>query len=133
MRVLLTGANGFLGQYLAGQLLNKGYDLLATGKGECRLPYEPGDHFQYASMDFTDPFIVHDVFQKCRPDVVVHAGAMGNVDECEQQQWEAYRQNVESTITLLINAAEFKSFFVFVSTDFIFDGNRGMYNEDDSP
>ena len=133
MRILVTGANGFLGHYLCKQLIERGHEVIATGRGDCRLPF--GDHtsFQYASMDFTDPFAVHDVFEKYHPDVVVHAGAMSKVDECEQNQWQAYVTNVEGTVTMLLNAEEQHCFFVFVSTDFIFDGEQGMYKEDDRP
>jgi dTDP-4-dehydrorhamnose reductase len=84
-------------------------------------------------MDFTDPFNVHDVFEKYTPDTVVHAGAISKVDDCEQNQWNAYQVNTEATVTLLVNAEEYKSFFLFVSTDFIFDGERGMYKEEDEP
>jgi len=84
-------------------------------------------------MDFTDPFQVHDVFEKYKPEIVVHAGANSKVDECELNQWEAYRANTEATVTLLVNAEDNKGFFVFVSTDFVFDGERGMYKETDEP
>lgn len=133
MKVLLTGANGFLGYYLTQQLLQKGHTVIATGKGDNRLPFSDDKNFTYASMDFTDPFAVHDVFTKYSPEVVIHAGAMSRVDECEQNQWQAYMANVEGTITMLLNAEEKKAFFVFVSTDFIFDGKKGMYKEDDEP
>jgi dTDP-4-dehydrorhamnose reductase len=133
MKVLITGANGFLGYYLVQQLLQKGYDVIATGKGNCRLPFAGADRFSYVNMDFTDPFAVHDVFEKFTPEVVVHAGAMSKPDECELNQMQAYIVNVEGTVTLLLNAAEQKSFFVFVSTDFVFDGEKGMYSEDDTP
>jgi dTDP-4-dehydrorhamnose reductase len=46
---------------------------------------------------------------------------------------KAYLVNVEGTVQLLINSEELKSFFVFLSTDFVFDGERGMYSEDDNP
>lgn len=133
MKILVTGANGFLGSYLIQQLSEKGIQVIATGSGASRLPNENNKHFQYETMDFTDPFSVHDVFQKHKPEVVVHAGAMSKPDECELNQWQAYRTNVEGTINLLLNAEEHKSFFVFVSTDFIFDGIQGMYREDDLP
>jgi dTDP-4-dehydrorhamnose reductase len=84
-------------------------------------------------MDFTDPFSIHDVFENIKPDVVVHAGAMSKPDECEVDQMKAYLVNVESTVQLLINSEELKSFFVFLSTDFVFDGEQGMYSEDDVP
>jgi dTDP-4-dehydrorhamnose reductase len=132
MKVLITGANGFLGYYLIEQLLAKKYRVVATGRGECRLPFSEHPDFSYASMDFTDPFSVHDVFNMHSPEVVIHAGAMSKPDECEQNQWQAYTTNTEGTLTVLMNAAEQKSFFLFVSTDFIFDGERGMYTEEDA-
>ncbi|MBK7679771.1 MAG: SDR family oxidoreductase [Chitinophagaceae bacterium] len=133
MKILLTGANGFLGQYLSAQLLEKGYHVMATGKGESRLGIKGRDRFHYKSMDFTNPFDIHDVFTEYKPDIVVHAGAMTKVDECETEQWQAYLTNVEGTITMLLNAEEQKSFFLFVSTDFVFDGETGTYTEADIP
>ncbi len=134
MNVLITGANGFLGYYLIQQLLEKKFDVIATSKGECRLPYLADDHFRYEQMDITDPFSVHDVFEKYKPAVVVHGGAASKPDDCEKDQWQAYVVNVEGTVTNLLNAAGHKSFFIFLSTDFIFDGEgKGMYKEDDEP
>ena len=131
MKILITGANGFLGYYLTKQLLKKGHHVIATGKGDCRLPFNNLEAFEYTAMDFTNPFAVHDVFEKYKPDIVIHAGAISKPDDCELQQWQAYTTNVEGTVTLLINAAEQKSFFIFVSTDFVFDGKKGMYAEED--
>jgi len=133
MNVLVTGANGFLGYYLVQRLLEKDFDVIATGKGPCRLPFASHPRFSYTEMDFTDPYSVHDVFQKCRPEIVIHGGAMTKPDECEQNQWQAYLVNVEGTVTVLLNSAEYKSYFIFLSTDFIFDGEKGMYKETDTP
>jgi dTDP-4-dehydrorhamnose reductase len=133
MIVLVTGANGFLGYYLTGQLLEKGYEVIATGLGECRLPFVNHPLFRYEKMDITDPFSVHDVFSNHKPAVVVHAAAMSKPDECEKDQWGAYVVNVEGTVTTLLNAAEQQCFFIFISTDFVFDGATGMYSEEDKP
>lgn len=133
MKILVTGANGFLGYYLTELLLSKGFEVIATGKGDSRLPFEGRIGFRYASMDFTDPFAVHDVFDEFKPQAIVHAGAMTRVDECELRQWDAYLTNVEGTVNMLLNAEEYKAFFVFVSTDFVFDGVEGMYSESDEP
>lgn len=133
MRILVTGANGFSGYYLIQRLLQKKFAVIATGKGECRLPFTADSNFIYASMDFTDPFSVDAVFARFKPDVVVHAGAMSKPDECEMNQMLAYVVNVEGTVTLMTNAEEQKSFFIFLSTDFVFDGEKGMYREEDVP
>jgi dTDP-4-dehydrorhamnose reductase len=131
MKILITGANGFLGHYLVEQLLAKGHDVIATGRGECRLPFAGRKEFTYASMDFTNPYDVHDVFEKYIPQAIVHAGAQTKPDESELNQWQTYLTNVEGTVNLLVNAAGHQSFFLFVSTDFIFDGEKGMYTEED--
>lgn len=133
MKVLITGANGFLGHYLVGQLLQNGYDVIATGKGNNRLPYSNSEKFVYAEMDFTNPFAVNDIFDTHKPEVVVHAGAISKPDECELNQKKAFRINTESTVTMLSNAAKHKCFFIFISTDFVFDGEEGMYTEGDIP
>ncbi len=133
MKILITGANGFLGFYLIRRLLELEYFVIATGKGECRNPFPMYSDFIYVPMDFTDPFAVHDVFVKFKPGVVIHAGAMSKPDECEQNQWNAFLINVEGSVTLLTNATEQKSFFLFVSTDFVFNGIKGMYKEEDVP
>ncbi len=133
MKILVTGANGFLGHYLVPLLLEKGYSVIATGKGPGRLPGTSHPRFTYASLDFTDPWRVHDAFESFQPDVVVHAGAMSRPDACEKNQAAAYAVNVEGTVHLLLNAGEQKSFFIFLSTDFIFDGEKGLYTEEDQP
>ena len=133
MKILITGANGFLGYYLVEQLLHKGFFIIATAKGPCRLPFFHHVNFQYEEMDLTDPFSIHDVFEKIKPAIVVHAGAITKPDECELDQMKAYMVNVEGTVQLLINAADIKSFFIFLSTDFVFDGETGMYTENDVP
>lgn len=132
MKVLVTGANGFIGYYLTAALLKEGVTVIATGRGISRLPFSDMQGYSYVEMDFTDPFQVHDVFELVKPDVVVHAGAMSKPDECETNQWQSYVVNVEGTLTLLANAEECKSHFIFLSTDFVFDGEKGPYKEDDA-
>ncbi len=129
-KVLITGTNGFIGHYLSRLLLQKGYCVMATGKGESRLPFTE-QNFIYRTLDFTDNSAVQAFFAEHRPDVVVHCGAMSKPDECELHKENAFHTNVTGTLYLLQAAAALKSFFVFLSTDFVFDGERGMYREDD--
>jgi len=133
MNILVTGANGFLGHYLIDQLLQKEHIVIATGLGACRLPFNDRGNFIYAPMDFTDAARVKIVFEEYQPNAVIHAGAMCKPDDCELQQELAYKVNVAATVNLLMESKQWDSNFLYVSTDFIFDGNKGMYSEEDVP
>lgn len=130
LKVLVTGANGFLGYYLAEQLLSKKYFVIATGKGTCRLPFQ-SQNFVYETMDFANANEVKQIFKKHQPAVIIHSGAMSKPDECELNKEAAFLTNVTGTLHLLNEAALLKSFFIFLSTDFIFSGEKGMYKEEE--
>lgn len=132
-RVLVTGSNGFVGSYVVQQLLNAGYKVFATSQTSDLLPFKEHAHYQFIKMDFTDGFDVYDAFEIAKPDVVVHAGAMSKPDDCEQNQSQAYNVNVGGTLNLLLNAVDYKSHFIYFSTDFIFNGEAGMHQEEAAP
>jgi len=133
MRILITGANGFLGYYLVEKLLQKKMEVYATGRGDCRLPFIGDTNFTYSNLNFTELIEVKKVFEDVQPEIIVHAGAMSKPDDCEINKPEAFRTNVEGTINLLQAAEKYKCFFIFLSTDFVFDGINGMYCENDTP
>lgn len=131
MKVLLTGANGLLGQYLVKTLLEKGYRVVATGKGENRHPVEHADRFVYYEMDILDEPRVNEVMVKEKPEVVVHAAAMTQVDDCEKDPERCEAVNVRGTAQVLVNAEAVARHFIYISTDFVFDGEKGMYWEEE--
>jgi dTDP-4-dehydrorhamnose reductase len=128
--VLITGANGFLGHYLTGQLLDKGYRVIATGKGANRLEYS-GPAFEYVPLDFTQKEQVEKVVTEYSPDYIVHGGAMTRPDECELNKEAAFLTNVTGTLNMLNASARKPSSFIYISTDFVFSGETGMYREED--
>lgn len=127
--VLITGANGFVGSYLV-PLMAFSYKVIATARSVNAKTEIPNIHYQV--LDFTDSFAVEEVFSIYQPDVVVHAGAMSKPDDCELNRDQAYNTNVQGTANLLKAANKLKSFFIFLSTDFVFDGQKGMYSEEDA-
>jgi dTDP-4-dehydrorhamnose reductase len=129
MKILLTGANGFLGYYLCDLLTNAGLDVLATSRGPCRLPFAQRSCFAYASLDFTDRSRTLQVVSDYAPDWIVHAGAMGKPDDCALQPELASRINVEGTRHLMEAAQRSQAKFCYISTDFVFDGVEGNYTE----
>lgn len=129
--VLITGVNGLLGSYLVPYLISKGYRVIGTGKGPCRLDISNQAHFLYHDIDITYDFKLQSLFSREKPEVVVHAAAITQVDECQLNQENCEEVNVRGTATLLLNAEEFSQHFIFISTDFVFDGEKGNYAEDD--
>jgi dTDP-4-dehydrorhamnose reductase len=122
-RLLLTGASGLLGS----NLLRSGrerFDLF--GLCSPRDPSPPGPR-----VDLTNARALRDAVEQFRPDVILHAGAMTGPVDCEKHPDEAMRVNVDATRLLASLAAEHGARFLFLSTDLVFDGNKGMYREED--
>ena len=131
-KILITGANGLLGQKLANILKDDpNVVFLATSKGANRNPRLPEE--QFSSLDITNPSHVEEVFKRFSPDVVVHCAAMTQVDPCELDRETCLKVNVQGTRYLLSAALAEESHFVYVSTDFVFDGQSGPYAEEDAP
>ncbi len=130
--VLVTGANGLLGQKLIDVLRqDASVHTVATARGANRLPGKEG--YSYLQMDITDEEQIREVFGKARPDIVIHTAAMTNVDQCEAEKEDCWKQNVTAVELLAKACAEHDSFLLHLSTDFIFDGLAGPYGEDAVP
>lgn len=115
MRVLVTGGNGLLGRKLT-ELIQKdsSAELLSTSR---------------STLDVTDPGIMRSTVQKFKPDVIINAAAMTQVDQCEQQRDECWKQNVGSVKNLVEVCKTNDIHLVHVSTDFIFNGKEGPLAE----
>ena len=123
-KILITGANGLLGQKLVEQLVQQGnFEVIATGRGACRLT---GSGYSYQSLDIENEQEVEGSLADLRPEVIIHGAAMTHVDECEKHQEACYRANVLATKYLIAAAEKIQSHFIFVSTDFIFSGLDGQ-------
>ena len=132
MKVLLTGSNGLLGQKLVQALRNDpGVELLATSRGPDRSAEPLG--VRYRILDITDGAAVDAVFDAFVPEVVVHTAAMTNVDACELDPAACALQNITATENLVQAAKRHQVHFIFLSTDFVFDGTAGPYREEDTP
>lgn len=132
MRILITGANGLLGQHLIRVFGKEGHrEILASSKGISRL--NQAELCTYISLDFSKENEVRDLMNRFRPEVILHAGAMTQVDDCETLREPCWQTNVEGTRYLIRNARKYGSYFLFLSTDFIFDGKDGPYRETDLP
>lgn len=133
MKILITGANGLLGQKLVALLAAKPeIDLIATGRGENRITGIT-DAFTYQSLDITEAVEVDQVITQFKPDVIINTAAMTNVDQCESDHEGCMALNVKAVEYLLKAAEKTNSFFLHVSTDFIFAGDHGPLSEEAKP
>jgi len=130
-KILVTGANGLLGQYLVPLLLREGYSVIALGKGENRLPYKKAANFNWHTVDITDDFVLNQVLETENPQTIVHAAAVTQVDDCQLNQENCELVNVRATAQLLLSAEACSRHFIYISTDFVFDGEKGDYAETD--
>jgi len=130
--ILITGANGLLGQKLVELLVQEStVDLIATAKGENRLPNSAG--YRYFSLDITNSADIDTVFDTYKPHVVIHTAAMTNVDTCETDQIGCELLNVTAVAYLIEACQKHDTFLCHLSTDFIFDGADGPYTEEAIP
>jgi len=86
---------------------------------------------QAVRFNLEDNKSISDLMARLEPEVVIHSAALTDVDLCEREKKLAYRTNVEGTRALAQAAEKTGSFLIYISTDYIFDGSRGMYKEDD--
>jgi dTDP-4-dehydrorhamnose reductase len=130
-KVLVTGSNGLLGQKLTDLFLQQSdWDLLATGAGGNRHPVLEG--YRYQTLDITDSVGVEQLLMRELPEVVIHTAAMTQVDDCEFKRDECVALNVTAVENLARLSTKLGFHLVHVSTDFIFDGTKPMYKEEDA-
>jgi dTDP-4-dehydrorhamnose reductase len=127
--VAVTGANGLLGGDAVAQLAGR-FQVLALGRGPCRLPPGP---FAWADVDLGDGRSAERALLDFRPEAVLHAGAMTDVDACERDADAAWRVNVGGTEQVARACRSLGARLAAVSTDYVFDGERGPYREEDVP
>jgi dTDP-4-dehydrorhamnose reductase len=115
--ILVTGANGMVGSYAKGVFEND----------EAYLTDIP-------EMDVTDPAKVSLLFDKIKPDVVIHLAAKTDVDKCEAEIDDAYRTNALGTLNIALACQKTNATLVYISTGGVFDGNQAEpYTEFDTP
>jgi dTDP-4-dehydrorhamnose reductase len=74
-----------------------------------------------------------DLIRKLKPAAVIDTAALHNVDRCEVERDLAWQVNAGSTGALARVAQDVGARYLFVSTDFVFDGMKGRYREEDVP
>jgi dTDP-4-dehydrorhamnose reductase len=135
LKLLIIGVGGQLGSKLVEKAAEEG-EYSIYGAFNTRPPSPSSSKLLTGSfqLDKSNFDQVRQVVSKVKPDAVIDTGALHNVDYCETHEQEAFMINVDGTRNLARACRSVGSTtFVFVSTDFVFDGERGLYSEDDEP
>jgi len=129
-KILIAGANGLLGQKLVQQF-QEGYDVLCLGLQPTSVWRDESP--LYVQCDITRRREVREVVERFVPNVVINAAAFTDVDGCEVEKEACWKINVEGVENLIYASKKVHARFVQVSTDYVFDGRRGHYTEEDIP
>jgi len=130
MKIIVTGSNGLLGQHLIPQLAQFNHQVIALGRGPQRIAGM--ENIPYRDLDLLAFDKVRHYIKNQKPDVLVHAAAMTQVDDCERDRNRSREINVDVTENLLEACHPTGTHFIFLSTDFVFDGTKGHYREEDA-
>lgn len=127
--ILVTGASGLLGASVVSQAQGRGREVIG-------LYHRHPIHLEGVKLlrvDIADRAETCRIFGELRPSIVVHCAAATDVDQCEDLPDEAYRLNVTAAATIAEITARSGVRLLYVSTDSVFDGERGNYSETDTP
>lgn len=127
--VLVTGASGLLGANLVLALREAG--AVVTGVSHCHALAIAGVPDRVC--DLSRPLAVEDLMCSVRPRWIVNAAAITDVDWCEAHPDESRRVNTDLPRALAARARAGEMGLVHISTDSVFDGTRGDYDETDAP
>ena len=128
MRIVITGSTGMLGRALR-ERLGSAHTLIGVARHVTADPTTA----RHLACDLSDPASAALISAE-RPDAIIHAAAMSNVDECERHPDDARRGNADAAATAATAAAQSGAYLVAISTDYVFDGEQGRpYTEEDAP
>jgi dTDP-4-dehydrorhamnose reductase len=127
LKLLITGASGLYGSKLAQMALERGIEVYSSDIQELTV------YGNFVKMDVSNRSMVKEVFEKIKPDAVVHAATLTDVDKCELNQSLAWKINVEGTENIVQSAQVAGSHLIYISTDYVFSGKIGNYTENDTP
>jgi dTDP-4-dehydrorhamnose reductase len=128
-KILITGASGFLGYHLLRSSYLKGFDVFGLYYSGV-ITFEHSTNLQIDLRSYID---MGNMIDDIEPDVVIHTAALADGNLCQSNKELSYELNVDVTRNLAGICSDYQVPFVFTSTDLVFDGTKGLYNEGDQP
>lgn len=124
-RILITGVNGFIGQYIGKELMKDfkviGLDIVDNNEKKWN---------KFYLGDIRNRNLLEEIFSQNKIDIVIHLGAEKALIKCENNRKESYEINYQATMNLYKLSKKYQAKFIFISSDQVFDGKLGNYQED---
>ncbi len=128
-KLLLTGFGGFVAGSIIAQA-GDDWEIHAVDRVET--PAAKGN-VKYYTLDLLNQVELVRLFNEINPDVIIHTAAMADIDFCQNNKGIAEKVNVGITKSLTELSEINGTKMIFLSTDTVFDGKKGIYTEKDSP
>ncbi len=125
MKILITGASGLLGDSLM-ELLSKTEETIGT-----YFKNQAGNNLHF--LDITSKEEVDSFFERTLPELVIHTASIVDVDFCEENKEAARLTNIEGTRNIINACKKYSSKLIYISSDYIFDGQENNYSEESPP
>ena len=129
LRVLIIGASGFIGRYVSRRLAASGHSVASAFNS--RPPADDGASWHRAEI--TDNAQLDALFALVQPDAVIHLAAMADVGTAERNPQVATAVNATATAAIASLCERYAARLVFMSTEYVFDGQHGPYLETAAP
>lgn len=122
--ILITGAAGFIGKYFC-EKFNPNYNIIGIDVEKV----ENSNKGIFLKVDINNYKKIREIFSDYKIDLVIHSAAIKNLNLCEHNRDDSYKTNFLATLNLYKISKEFNSKFIFISSDQVFDGKSGNYEE----
>ncbi len=127
-KTFIVGSSGLVGKALIGR--SRDFGEVYTTYYSTRIS---GEGVEVFHLDVRDANRVNDLVKEIRPEILIHAAAKRNTRYCEKNPDEAYKVNVNGTKNIVEACKNVNAKLVFISSDQVFDGTKGRYDEQDEP
>ncbi len=129
-KVLITGANGLLGQKCV-QIFSPDYEVLGIDIQDNS--YINNKNYVYQKSDITQRTVLKKDVLPFFPKYIINTAAYTNVDDSETNKEVCWKINVDGVKNLIYVAGKINAKIIHISTDYVFDGKNGPYKETDTP
>jgi len=124
MKILIIGASGFVGEKIYN-VLSSDFEVIGT--------YSTKKKHNFEHLDMSNRESVIKLISKIKPNVVIHTAGITNVDFFEENPEEIQRVNIQGAKNIIHACLKINSKLIDISTDYVFDGEKGNYTEEDRP